>query len=68
MNTGSWSETLKKRDQLKNLNIDGRMILKWIKERQNVWTDPGSRTLWKFGQILVPSSYYEISTSRKKGI
>jgi hypothetical protein len=55
------------RDQLENLSIDGRMILKWIKElRQHVWTDPVSGMLWKLGQIRVPSRYNEISTSRKK--
>ena len=38
------------RDQLENMSVDGRMILKWIKElRQHVRTDPGSGVLWKLG-------------------
>jgi hypothetical protein len=40
MHTTFWSENLKEKDHLKDLNVNDRMILKWILEKQfaSVWT------------------------------
>ena len=40
MHTGSWWGDLRKRDHLEDLDIDGRIILKWIfrKWDEEAWT------------------------------
>ena len=50
-------------DQLENLSVDGRVILK---NSDRMFGQPRLRTLWKFEQIRIPSRYYETSASRKR--
>jgi len=41
--TGFWSEDMAKRDHLEDLDVDGRMILKWIFNKWDGETKIGLR-------------------------
>jgi hypothetical protein len=54
MDTRIWSRNLKERDNFRNLDVDGRLIIKWILNKQliRVWSGLNWLMIGSSGGIL----------------
>jgi hypothetical protein len=47
-----WSENLKERDHLRDVGVDGRLILNWILKKYTLWCEPKWPMIGSSGGVL----------------